>query len=66
MRLDTLLTGLGLAVLALVLALVVIVPVFLVVNWLYDDGDGLLRLLFGTVLAWLLLAWLLRRRRVAL
>jgi hypothetical protein len=66
MRRTNLLTGLGLAGLALVLALVVIVPVFLVVHWLYDDGDGLFRLLLGIALAWLLLARLLRRRRVVL
>ena len=66
MRRTNLLTGLGLAVLALALALVAIVPVLLAVNWLYDDGDGLLRLLMGSVLAWLVLARLLRRRRIRL
>jgi hypothetical protein len=64
--LNNLLIGLGIAALALVLALAVIVPVFLAVHWLYDDGDGLLRLLIGIVLSWLLLALLLRRRRVVL
>jgi hypothetical protein len=64
MRRGNLLTEIGLGVLALALALLVIVPVFLTVHWLYDDGDGLIRVLFGTVFAWLLLVWLLRRRRV--
>jgi hypothetical protein len=61
-----LLTGIGYALLALALALVVIVPAFLAVNWLYDNGRGLTPLLVVTVVAWLVLSVLLSRRRVML
>ncbi len=61
-----LLTGIGYALLALTLALLVIVPAFLAVNWLYDNGRGLTPLLVVTVLVWLVLSVLLSRRRVML
>lgn len=61
-----LLTGLGYALLALALALAVIVPVFLIVNWLYANGQGLTPLLVVTVAGWLVLWVILSRRRVML
>ena len=66
MRLHTLLVGLGLAVAALLVALVVILPIFYIVNLIYDDGRGLTPLLITVVLAWAALAWLLARRRISL
>ncbi len=61
-----LLTGIGYALLALALALLVIVPTFLVVNWLYRNGQGLTPLLVATIVAWLALWVALSRRRVTL
>jgi hypothetical protein len=65
-RWHTLLIELGYAAGALLLALLVIVPVFLVVNFVYDDGDGISPLMLVVVAGWGTLAWLLRRRRIHL
>ena len=66
MPVRTVLIGLGYAAGALLLAVAVIVPVFYVINLIYDDGDGLIPLLISVLVAWLLLAILLRRRRITL
>lgn len=65
MRLQILLLGLGFAAGAVLLALAVVLPVFHVVNAVYNGGDGLIPLLI-VVLAWLALTVLLRRRRISL
>jgi hypothetical protein len=66
MRLHNLLVGLGFAVGAVALALLVVVPVFLVVDRIYADGKGLIQLLVVVGIAWLVLARLLSRRRISL
>ena len=66
MRASALLLGLGYAALALVLAGIVIAPVFLVVGMIYAGGDGLVPLLIAVIVAWAILAILLRRRRISL
>ena len=66
MRLRTLLIGLGYAAGAIALALLVIFPVFYVVNLLYDQGRGLTPLLVAIVAAWITFALLLARRRIRL
>jgi hypothetical protein len=63
---NTFLVGLGFAVLALLLVLIVVVPVFWLVRVIYNNGHGLVPLLVAVVAAWALLAWLLSRRRVRL
>ncbi len=51
---------------AALLALLVIVPVFFVLNLIYDDGRGVTPLLAIVIIAWGALAWFLARRRVSL
>jgi hypothetical protein len=63
---NTFLVGLGMALLAIGLVLVVVVPVFWLVSLVYNDGGGLVPLLAVVLAAWALLAWLLARRRVRL
>jgi hypothetical protein len=63
---NALLTGLGYAVVAILLALLVIVPVFIFVNLLYNGGNGLTPLMIAVFVVWLLLAWALRRRKITL
>jgi hypothetical protein len=63
---NTFLVGLGMALLAIGLVLVVVAPVFWLVSLVYDDGGGLVPLLAVVLAAWALLAWLLARRRVRL
>ena len=66
MRWHTLLLELGYAAGAILLALLVIAPVFFVVNLIYDDGHGISPLLVAVIVGWGALAWLLRRRRIHL
>jgi formate hydrogenlyase subunit 4 len=66
MALHSWLLGLLYAVAALLLAAVVIVPIFIVVNIIYHAAHGLTLLLVVTVLVWVMFAWLLRRRRISL
>ncbi len=66
MRGPGLLLGLGYAVGALLLALLVILPVFALINFIYDNGNGITPLIVVVVVGWSGLAWLLRRRRVRL
>ena len=66
MRWHSILIGVAYGIGALVLALVVIVPVFAVINLIYNDGDGVTPLLIFIVVAWGVLAWLLARRSVRL
>jgi hypothetical protein len=66
MRWHTVLIELGYAAGAILLALLVVVPLFLVVNLIYDDGNGITPLLVAVVVGWGLLAWFLRRRRIHL
>ena len=63
---NAVLTGLGYAVVAILLALLVIIPVFFFVSLIYDDGHGLTPLMIVVFAVWLLLAWLLRRRKITL
>jgi hypothetical protein len=66
MRWHTVLIELGYAAVAILLALLVVVPLFLLINLIYDDGDGITPLLVTVVVGWGALAWLLRRRRIHL
>jgi hypothetical protein len=66
MRWHSVLVGLFYGVGAILLALVVILPVFFVVNLIYNDGEGITPLLVAVVLGWGVLAWLLARRSVRL
>lgn len=58
--------GITYSLLAILCALCVILPVFVLVDWLYDDGNGLTRLLIAVPVAWFALARMLRRRRITL
>ena len=60
------LIGLVYAAGAALLALLVIVPVFYVLNIIYDDGRGVTPLLAIVIVCWAVLAWFLARRRVSL
>ena len=62
----SLLIGLAYAAGAALLALLVIVPVFYVLNLIYDDGRGVTPLVAVVVVCWAALAWFLSRRRVSL
>ena len=64
--LRSLLIGLGYVAGAVLLALLVILPVFWLLDLIYDDGRGLTPLLVIVVAAWAVLAWFLRRPRVSL
>lgn len=66
MKTHPLVIGLLYAGAAVALTLMVVFPVFYVINLLYNDGSGMTPLLIATVAAWVLLAWLLRRRRIRL
>ena len=66
MRWQGLLLGLVYAAGAALLALLVILPVFFVINLIYDNGNGITPLIFAVIAGWSALAWLLRRRRVRL
>jgi hypothetical protein len=66
MRWHTVLIELGYAAGAILLALLVVVPLFLLVNLIYNDGDGITPLLVTVVFGWAVLAWFLRRRRIHL
>jgi hypothetical protein len=66
MRWQALLIELGYAAGAILLALAVVVPLFLAIDLIYDDGEGITPLLVTVVVGWGLLAWLLRRRRIHL
>lgn len=66
MRWHIALVGVGYALAALLIALIVILPVFIVINFIYDQGAGIIALLIAVILGWGLLAWLLARRRVRL
>jgi len=61
-----LVVGLRYALEAALIVLAVVAPVFLIVNWLYDDGHGLGRLTLVVPVVWFGMAWLLARRRVSL
>lgn len=60
------LIGVAYGIGAILLALLVILPVFAVINLIYNDGAGITPLLIAVVLGWALLAWLLARRRIHL
>jgi hypothetical protein len=66
MRWNAVLLELGYAAGAILLALLVVAPIFLVVNFIYDDGNRISPLLVAVIVGWGLLAWLLRRRRIHL
>ncbi|MBI2761933.1 MAG: hypothetical protein HYX51_10980 [Chloroflexi bacterium] len=66
MGVNGLMVGLGMAVLAIGAVLLVIVPVFLFVNLIYDDGSGLTPLLIVVVATSIVLTRLLARRRITL
>jgi hypothetical protein len=61
-----LLTGIFYAAVAVALALLVILPVFYVVNRIYDGGAGVTPLAIVVVVVWVVLARLLARRRIGL
>jgi hypothetical protein len=66
MGVNGLLLGLGMAALAVAAALVVIVPVFFIVNLIYNGGSGLTPLVIAVVITFIILARLLASRRIAL
>ena len=65
-RWHPVLLWIGYAAGAILLALLVILPVFYLINAIYRDGAGLTPLLVAVIIGWALLAWLLARRRVRL
>ncbi|MGD9891879.1 MAG: hypothetical protein AB7R89_15770 [Dehalococcoidia bacterium] len=66
MRWHNVLIGVAYAIGAVLLALAVILPVFAVINLIYNDGNGIMPLLITIVVAWSVLAWLLARRSIRL
>ena len=62
----SLLLGIDFALLAIACALAVIIPLFALLEWLYDGGKGLTVTLVAVIVAWAVLAFLLRRRRISL
>lgn len=63
---HNLLLGLGYAAGALLLALIVIVPTFGLINVIYDNGSRIIPLLVVVVVCWLVLARVLAGRKVRL
>jgi hypothetical protein len=66
MQWHSFLIGLAYGIGAILLALLVILPVFAIINLIYNDGAGITPLLIAVILGWGLLAWLLARRRIHL
>jgi hypothetical protein len=65
-QIKNILIGIGYALVAILIAVLIVIPVFWVVNLIYTRHDGLVLLLISSIVVTAALVVLLRNRRVAL